>query len=145
MDAMPAPIRELTQPKEGTYATRFVKGGPAVPIRITLVADGKDPDGWLLQAVVDGKPLGYAYTEAEIEAEAAIWVMGGRSKDEKTPAERLLINILIAACGDPISEAEYERMLELRRTMPSWHPCHRPHEKIDLNKLPALGQIRRDM
>lgn len=143
MDAMPAPIRELTQPKEGTYATRFVKGGPAVPIRITLVADDKDPEGWLLQAVVDGKSLGYAYTEAEIEAEAAIWVMGGRSKEEKTPAERLLINILIAACGDPISEAEYERMLDLRRTMPSWHPCHRPYEKIDLTKLPALGRALR--
>lgn len=139
---MPAPARELTRPKEGTYQTRFVKGGPAVPVRVALIADDNDPDGWRLQAVVDGKALGYAYTKQEIEAEAFVWLMGGRSKDERTPAERLLINIMLAT---EIDEAEYERLVDLRRTAPAWHPCHRPYEKIDLSKLPPLGRISRKL
>lgn len=139
---MPQPARELTLPKTGTYQTRFVKGGPYVPVRITIVADDGDSDGWRMEAIVDGKQLNYAYGKEEIEAEALIWLMGGRAKDERTPAERLLMSILLAA---EIDEAEYERLLELRRTMPSWHPCHRPYEKIDLSKLPPLGRVRREL
>lgn len=113
-----------------------------MPVRVALIADDNDPDGWRLQAVVDGKALGYAYTKQEIEAEAFVWLMGGRSKDERTPAERLLINIMLAT---EIDEAEYERLVDLRRTAPAWHPCHRPYEKIDLSKLPPLGRISRKL
>jgi hypothetical protein len=113
-----------------------VKGGPPVPVRITIVADNNNPDGWRMQAEVDGKPLGYAYSMEEIEAESVIWVMGGRPKEEWTPAERLLMNVLLATA---IDETEYQRLLDLRRTTPAWHPCHRPFERIDLSKMPALG------
>ena len=90
-----------------------------------------------MQAVVDGKPLGYAYTKEEVEDEVMIWVMGGRAKEERTPAERLLMNVLLAS---PISEEHYEHLLELRRTKPPWHPCHHPYEKIDLSRMPPLGR-----
>lgn len=146
---MPAPTRELTKPTTGTYSTRFVKGGPAVPVRVTIIADDTNPDGWKMQAVVDGKPLGYAYSQEEVNAKGMVWVMGGPSKEESTPADRLMMSIMIACCGSrrdgtgPISEAEYERMLELRRTTPAWHPCHHPYEAIDTTKLPVLGSMRR--
>lgn len=111
-----------------------------MPVRITIVPDENDPDGWKMQAVVNGKPLGYAYTKQEVEAEAMIWLLGGRPKEEKTPAERLMMNILLA---NPTTEAEYERLVELKRTAPAWHPCHRPHERIDMARLPALGMRMR--
>lgn len=136
-DTMPAPSRELTKPKTGTFQARFVKGGPSVPIRVVLVADDDNPEGWRMQATVDGKPLNHAYTEQEIEEIGMMWVVGGRTKEQGGGADRLVINILLA---EEISEQEYERLLELRRTMPAWHPCHRPYEPVDLSKLPPLGR-----
>lgn len=122
------------------YVTRFVKGGPAVPIMVKIVADENDPDEWKMQATINGKPLGYEYSKKDIEAEAMIWLLGGRPKDERTPAERLIMSILLA---NPVKQAEYDRLVELKRSAPPWHPCHRPYEAIDMSRLPALGKRMR--
>ena len=106
-----------------------------IPLKLTIIPD--DAEGWKMAAIVDGKPLGYHYSEAEIGVVSLTWVLGGKPKGEATPADRLLMNILLA---EAIPEEEYHRLVKLGETAPPWHPRRRPREPIRLSSLPPLGR-----
>lgn len=119
--------RHIERPTEGTYAVRFVKKGPLVPVKLELTEGRR----WL--ATVDNKPLSYAYTDEEVEAAVMVALLDGRLSVH--PFVKLL------AFAKSIDQVEYDRMLELRAWAAEhapWHPCMHPHRPIDLSKLPSL-------
>lgn len=122
-------MRQIAQPTEGTYAIRFVKGGPWVPVRLYQRDDG------LWTADVSGEPQQYAYTPAQIEFIAMAWVLAGDLNKDA----RAFANIL--AHGREITEAEYDRKLArlawAKQNAPE-DSCLHPYDPIDLTKKASL-------
>jgi hypothetical protein len=126
---MPKPDlqRELAKPRAGTYVIRMAKRGPLVPVRLERRAGRwlatAGGGRWVIAggqwaAARDGWPEAEGFTEGEIEALAALWLMGDWHP---------IISVLTAR---PVGEGEYRRLVELLETMPAWHPCHRPTEPM---------------
>jgi hypothetical protein len=120
---MPVPPRTLTQPVEGTYATRLVKHGPWVPVKLERL-DGR----WL--ATINGQPLTYRYTEAEIETEAMVSLLQGQLS--RHPFVKLL------AYARVIPSAKYQSMLVRLALSAPDDPRSNPKQAVDLSKRPSL-------
>lgn len=118
--------RHIEKPTEGTYATRLVKGGPRVPVRLVLEAKR-----W--RAIVNGEPQPQSYTDEEVEALVFFCVLNGSLA--KHPFVKLL------AFAKAIDESDYERMIArlawAKENAPD-DPCMHPGTAINLTRLPSL-------
>lgn len=109
-------------PQAGFFKRRFVRGGPWVPVRLWFGAPN-DP--------VTGEELERGHRwQAEV-------------RGELVTDETLVLEAWIACAGNPITEAEYDDMLnkiEHAETRDQRLPEYKPDQKVDLNKLPPIFQ-----
>lgn len=115
-------------PAAGTYATRLVKGGPRVPVRIwfgTAIIDGEEQDrapGWHVE--IDGRTDRWEHDEET----------GYRCR---VPLD---VNSVWPFCARwPIREARYRFMLrhaEWAREHAPDHPKASPREAVDFMTTP---------
>jgi hypothetical protein len=119
-------------PEAGFYATRLVRNGIEVPVRIWFgrpVIDGEEQDRcprWCVE--VDG-----ATTKTERDAETGY--------EARVPLDPILDDVWPFCARHRIDEAEFAHMTRRAawaREFAPTHPAARPREPIDMRQLPPV-------